>query len=776
MRIFLSLIIIFCINICFAQKTVTGVVTDKSGNFVKDVSISVKFSDIKTFTNFHGKYSVDVPDGFNVLEFSKTGYKTQEITISENSLNVVLLLMSEVDIFDLSLEELMKIEVISATKQTQKISDAPAIISIITAEQILQRAYSTVGEAINSLPGIYVLDDHLQKNVGVRGINGGMQAYSRIVKVMIDNQPVSFRSTTENWLGIELIPINAVERIEIVRGPASTLYGANAFLGVINIITKKGKNIDGGVVGGDVHLRGENIGSEWKIVAGKKFENSQFLISYHGNYIEKSGMKIKNMPGRNYYNEKSVSQNDVNFSQSIFAKYNYSSDKIGDITFSYLLQNFDNYGEFQEYSVLSHTNRILINNSYSKLRYSNVFFQKFTFLFSAAVAYGKPSNKQVFTRKPEINATTDTIKRDVGYVSYDFNTELSYKFKTLNTFTFGTDFTTDKQNLQTYYQKDKNENFAIPLQSVEYKDTTFNNLGIYLQGIFHPFSLFNANILNDLSLTAGIRYDYHSIYGNNFNQRFALVYPFNANFYIKAMFGQSFKAPSSVQLYTNALYTRGVIGNDKLKPEKANTYEVLFGLNIGKNINLLLNFFKNDITDKVEVVPFESNYAAQNVSQINSLGMETEIIFFNKFFKNYINFSYQKSSFNEKDPITPNKIIKRNTRLFPNLMLKCGTNFAIKKLFTNINIEGKFIDEIIASTQNLQKYDGLLIKEYSLPSYFVLDITFSSTGIKIFGNKETTFFIAIKNLLNTEYFLPGYKDFDIYGNSRCISVKFLQFF
>ena len=136
--------------------------------------------------------------------------------------------------------------VITATKKEQKASQAPAIIMVITAQQIKERGYSTIGEALESVAGIDLIHDGLQYNLGIRGINGGMRAGSRIVKLMIDGQPVSYRPSSENLLGEELIPISVVEKIEVIRGPGSALYGANAFLGVINIITKKSQNFQPG--------------------------------------------------------------------------------------------------------------------------------------------------------------------------------------------------------------------------------------------------------------------------------------------------------------------------------------------------------------------------------------------------------------------------------------------------------------------------------------------------------------------------------------------------
>src|SRR5690606_13337751 len=103
-------------------------------------------------------------------------------------------------------------------------------------------------ELLQRVVGFYVQDDHVLPNVAVRGITGGLRAESGLLKVMVDGVPISFRPTGGNWLGAELIPMSAVERVEIIRGPTSTVYGADAFLATINVITREGNRVNGGEV------------------------------------------------------------------------------------------------------------------------------------------------------------------------------------------------------------------------------------------------------------------------------------------------------------------------------------------------------------------------------------------------------------------------------------------------------------------------------------------------------------------------------------------------
>src|SRR5262249_41941579 len=99
-------------------------------------------------------------------------------------------------------------DVWTASKSAQKNSEAPAIITTVTREQIAVWGYRSVAEVLSHLLGFYVVDDHISPNLAVRGISGGLYADSSIVKVLIDGHSVAFHSTGGNWLGPELVPLS----------------------------------------------------------------------------------------------------------------------------------------------------------------------------------------------------------------------------------------------------------------------------------------------------------------------------------------------------------------------------------------------------------------------------------------------------------------------------------------------------------------------------------------------------------------------------------------
>lgn len=135
--------------------------------------------------------------------------------------------------------ELQPTTVVTAAGFEQNIADAPASISVITREQLEKQSYTSVIDAVKSIPGVFVSGGGNQQDITIRGMG------SEYTLVMVDGRPISAgRQTQTNGTSggkqqLALPPLAMIERIEVIRGPMSSLYGSEAMGGVINIITRR---------------------------------------------------------------------------------------------------------------------------------------------------------------------------------------------------------------------------------------------------------------------------------------------------------------------------------------------------------------------------------------------------------------------------------------------------------------------------------------------------------------------------------------------------------
>lgn len=173
----------------------------------------------------------------NLSEWGFMSKKIIKQLICSVALVPLLAIGDEADLFSMNLYELMQVKVTATSKGGDSVLDAPAAVSVLTAKQIEALGVRKVSEAIRFIPGVHVFDDYftLQPIVSIRGTledNGNATSL-----LLIDGHPV-FHATSSTYY-VDLLPIDAIDRIEVVRGPVSVIYGTNALSGVINLITKK---------------------------------------------------------------------------------------------------------------------------------------------------------------------------------------------------------------------------------------------------------------------------------------------------------------------------------------------------------------------------------------------------------------------------------------------------------------------------------------------------------------------------------------------------------
>src|SRR5438128_11647594 len=149
------------------------------------------------------------------------------------------------DLGEASLEELANITVYTASRHIQKVTDAPSSVTVITRDEIQKYGYRTLADILRSVRGFDITYDRNFTYAGVRGINRP-ETYNSRVLLLIDGHRINNNIYEQAMLGTEFpLDVDLIERVEVVRGPSSSLYGTSAFFAVINVITRKAEQLNG---------------------------------------------------------------------------------------------------------------------------------------------------------------------------------------------------------------------------------------------------------------------------------------------------------------------------------------------------------------------------------------------------------------------------------------------------------------------------------------------------------------------------------------------------
>jgi iron complex outermembrane receptor protein len=179
------------------------------------------------------------------------------------------------DISDLPLEQLLNTEVITAAKLAHQVSNAASAVSIVTAEDIRTYGYRTLADILNSMRGLHVSFDGEYGFLGGRGF-GAPGEYAGRITLLIDGYRAQDNYYGQSFFGTDgLLDVEMIERVEYIPGPGSTSYGDGAFLGVINIITRKGKDFGGPIISQEFGSHGWR---KSRLTYGETFANGLDLL------------------------------------------------------------------------------------------------------------------------------------------------------------------------------------------------------------------------------------------------------------------------------------------------------------------------------------------------------------------------------------------------------------------------------------------------------------------------------------------------------------------
>jgi iron complex outermembrane receptor protein len=214
------------------------------------------------------------------------------------SLGTALAYDAEDDLTQVPFEELVKQEVITASKLSRQISASPSAVTVVTANDIRAYGYRTIADVINSIPGLSTFTDRDYAYLGGRGLGGAPGGeYAGRIMLLIDGYATQDNIFNQAYIDNSgLLDMEMVERVEYVPGTGSAIYGNNAMFGIINVVTKKGASFNGA----QVSLEGASLGGrKERLTYGKRTEGGWDML-FSASSLESDGQSGLYYPGLNY--------------------------------------------------------------------------------------------------------------------------------------------------------------------------------------------------------------------------------------------------------------------------------------------------------------------------------------------------------------------------------------------------------------------------------------------------------------------------------------------
>ncbi len=505
------------------------------------------------------------------------------------------------DLRQLSLEELMDVQVATVTvasKFEQKVTEAPSSISIVTNDEIKEYGYRTLADILRSVRGLYVSYDRNYSYLGIRGFNRPGDFNARAL-LLVDGHRMNDNIFDSALIGTDFIlDADLIERVEVIRGPSSSLYGNSAFFGVINVVTRRGHEIDGlesSFEGGSFNTY------KGRITFGKKFDNDvELLIS--GSLMNNQG------PGRLFYPDFNTPANnngvavsrDYDRAGNVFASLTY-----GDFTFESAFSSRNKGVPTASYGTLFNANEHTMDNQgFVDLKYQKTFANDFDVLarinfnhYSYDGFYPQPTSPVVINKDENLGQ----------WVGLEF--QVNKKLWDKHTLTLGAEY---RENVHL-----DQLNFDVaPYTSYMNSRLENRTYGVFGQA--------EVALLDQLKLNAGLRYDQHYQFGDTINPRVGLIWQPIEPTVFKLLYGQAFRAPNAYESYYSGT---GSEANLSLRPEKISTYEFVYEQKLPYRVNLSASTYYYHIKDLIDqqLDPGNGLIVYQNVRDVDALGLEFEL-------------------------------------------------------------------------------------------------------------------------------------------------------
>lgn len=588
--------------------------------------------------------------------------------------------------------------VITANRLKNTKADTPADVTVITSQQITDRGYRTVTDALEDVPGARVLDASgpaFQRRVILNGDD-------RVV-VMVDglrvNNSMGLTGGKSTFDANTLPGVSMIERIEVVKGGASTLYGADAVGGVINIITKTPEETTGTVHVGYGSWGTQDLGLSF----GGKQNKTGFQVGVNRN--KASYLKYKDTNGDT-------------------KRWDGQSDYTQDAISLKLTQDF------------TKSDGLTVNYDYSNLdgnfRYG---------LYN----YGIPNNDQRHTTKKTNNVGVRyDWNRDAGNSGYVQAYRNYYAYTN-----FGTFSNNDGDMNETDWGLEGQQNFVLSdtntlVAGLEYRNAKVDHVGIYTDGKYNNKALFLQDqwkFAPTWQLNTGVRYDDHSKAGNRTTGSVAMNKKFSKDSNAYISWNSVFRAPTTDDLFYRDPFMRG---NENLKPETGNVWSAGYNFKIDPKTDVGITGFYSQLNDAIGWANYGDYWQAENINKQKKRGMSLSVTHkLNKLWELNAAYTYVKVEDDKND----GKGYVKDVNYAPNYY-QAGVRYHDTKW--NVSLTGR-------------GGSGLSGEKYGEHNYFTLDLaarykfTHNWTGFANFYNLNNAAYAEQGGVMNGQdnYPMPG---------------------
>jgi len=666
------------------------------------------------------------------------------------------------ELSDLSIEDLMNLNVITVSKSEEKLKETAGMVVVITSQMIKEKGYYDLFDVLNSTPYFQVQSEHGHWTKGgiitLRGNRSGDSGNNKVL-LLVDGIKLSDYGGEGLFMGLNSIPLYSIKQIEIVFGPNSTLYGRDAYAGLINLITNNHEKYAGYSYG--------NFNTQ-KMYAGGFHQFTDDLSLNLNFYSYDSDEQDPTSISKTYLNR-------TVFSKSPYTDVFYRASKnkmigldfnIYDFSVKYLLYDIlasETYGcnpnlYATEYSTLLGIRNQLLELKYAKNLNPNL---------NLSVDYGfkhnefNPMTANLYLGDLDRTNTDGSglIDPFYGYggrkyyyfrtISHNFDTKLIYNFS---------------QNLKNVsgFSYDYIDGIPVISEGKGGKPITTDvqrgklDHNFYTSGIFSEFSYRTSY---DLNFSIGGRFDYSSNYGSTFMPRISTVYNYGSNIF-KFVYSTGYLAPSITQVYFESFTTFSWIKpNEELKPETTTNFELNYDYikeNFRISANLFYSKFSNLIAESVEngdsvnisignEVYFVPVLQSENIGNGEHYGLNLFVSSkLSKYFETDCNYSMLLGYDNVN-----NLKIDLNDNLVANHKINVGIKYNYKLL--SIYGEGILISDKRIKSNHAQSEYSIFLDEngyLNFNSVFLFNLNIRLN--KLFDSFST--YLRVKNVFNTEYY------------------------